>query len=91
VSKRGGSGVHDVTLRRRSDSESASYAVISIGAHDVFSSYAVIHNDARNPSGNLAATIHSSGCASAGNLAADIHSGVPPRAGNLAALVEGPP
>jgi hypothetical protein len=44
--------------------------VIHIGEHDVFSSYAVIHNDARNPSGNLAADIHSGHLADAGNLAA---------------------
>jgi hypothetical protein len=75
VSKCGGSGVHDVTLRRRSDSESASYAIIHMGAHDVFSSYAitcmgahdlfssyaVIHSDAGIPSGNLAATARALG------------------------------
>ena len=70
VSKCGGSGVHDVTLRRRSDSESASYAVTCMGAHDLFSSYAVIHNDARNPSGNLAAVIHNDARSPSGNLAA---------------------
>jgi hypothetical protein len=39
-------------------------------AHDVFSSYAVIHNDARNPSGNLAAVIHNDARSPSGNLAA---------------------
>jgi hypothetical protein len=70
LSKCGGSGVHDVTLRRRSDSESASYAVTHMGAHDMFSSYAVIHSDARNSSGNLAAVIHSDAGIPSGNLAA---------------------
>jgi hypothetical protein len=41
-----------------------------MGAHDMLSSYAVIHNDARIPSGNLATVIHSDARNPSGNLAA---------------------
>jgi hypothetical protein len=78
VSVCGGGGVHDVTLRRRSDSESASYVAMHIGEHDDFSSYAVIHSDAVVPSGNLAAPIHSDAGIPSGNLAATTRAlGVP--------------
>jgi hypothetical protein len=50
-----GGDVHDVTLRRRSDSQSASFAVFHIATSEVVSSYATIHNDAGIPSSNLAA------------------------------------
>jgi hypothetical protein len=54
-------------------------------AHAVFSSYAVIHNDAGIPSGNLAAPIHNDAGIPSGNLAAPIHNDAGIPSGNLAA------
>jgi len=78
-----------VTLRRRSDSQSASYAVFHMrasrfGAREVFSSYAVIQMGAREVLSSYA-VIHNNAGMSSGNLAAAIHSDASIPSGNLAA------